>query len=278
MADNLHSCPLTPRTIHLCVDMQRIFSAEGLWPTLWMDRVLPVVTELASQHPERTVFTRFIPPERATGYAGDVAAPLHAMEGCNAGATRPSAVATPDATCKALSSRHHHKQNPVLRIRRASATATLERFSSCIAHVALSVRGTLQWEKFNRAGASIGLIASEPPTFGRPSAIRARFRLPGDPAIQPASASPPPLVRAKRRSVSASAAIRLLSWLRTSFEMFRRIGLWAFPHCEQSSASDMTWRQRVHVISSRSIPPCYPNSSAAAKRTTRPLAQHDIPR
>ena len=35
-----------------------------------MDRVLPVVTELASRHPEQTVFTRFIPPERATDMPG----------------------------------------------------------------------------------------------------------------------------------------------------------------------------------------------------------------
>ena len=38
-------------------------------PPGW-DRVLPVVTELASRHPERTVFTRFIPPERATDMPG----------------------------------------------------------------------------------------------------------------------------------------------------------------------------------------------------------------
>jgi nicotinamidase-related amidase len=44
--------------------MQRIFSAEGPWPTPWMDRVLPVAAALANRHPERTVFTRFIPPER----------------------------------------------------------------------------------------------------------------------------------------------------------------------------------------------------------------------
>jgi nicotinamidase-related amidase len=44
--------------------MQQIFSAEGPWPTPWMDRVLPVAAALASRHPERTVFTRFIPPER----------------------------------------------------------------------------------------------------------------------------------------------------------------------------------------------------------------------
>jgi len=32
--------------------------------------VLPIVTELASRHPERTVFTRFIPPERAADMPG----------------------------------------------------------------------------------------------------------------------------------------------------------------------------------------------------------------
>ena len=35
-----------------------------------MDRVLPVVAELAGRHPERTVFTRFIPPERPTDMPG----------------------------------------------------------------------------------------------------------------------------------------------------------------------------------------------------------------
>ena len=56
------SGPLTPRTVHLCVDMQRIFSVDGLWPTPWMQRVLPVVTNIAGRFPERTVFTRFVTP------------------------------------------------------------------------------------------------------------------------------------------------------------------------------------------------------------------------
>ena len=70
MADGLHSYPLTPRTVHLCVDMQRVFSAEGVWPTPWMDRVLPVVAELAGRYPERTVFTRFITPNRPDDMPG----------------------------------------------------------------------------------------------------------------------------------------------------------------------------------------------------------------
>ena len=64
MGDQLLPLPLTERSVHLCVDMQRIFSAEGPWPMPWMDRVLPVVGALANRHPERTVFTRFIPPDR----------------------------------------------------------------------------------------------------------------------------------------------------------------------------------------------------------------------
>jgi nicotinamidase-related amidase len=70
MADGLHSYPLTPRTVHLCVDMQRIFSAEGVWATPWMNRVLPVVAELAGRYPERTVFTRFITPNRPDDMPG----------------------------------------------------------------------------------------------------------------------------------------------------------------------------------------------------------------
>jgi nicotinamidase-related amidase len=64
MGDQLLPFPLTERSVHLCVDMQRIFSAGGPWPTPWMERVLPVTTKLAGRYPERTVFTRFIPPER----------------------------------------------------------------------------------------------------------------------------------------------------------------------------------------------------------------------
>lgn len=56
---------LTPRAHHLCVDMQRLFSSEGLWPTPWLERVLPRVVALAERYPERTTFTRFIPPRRS---------------------------------------------------------------------------------------------------------------------------------------------------------------------------------------------------------------------
>jgi nicotinamidase-related amidase len=70
LSDDLLPYPLTPHTVHLCVDMQRIFSTEGPWATPWMERVLPVVTELAERYPERTVFTRFITPNRADDMPG----------------------------------------------------------------------------------------------------------------------------------------------------------------------------------------------------------------
>jgi len=40
MSDQLLPLPLTERIVHLCVDMQRLFTADGPWPTPWMDRAL----------------------------------------------------------------------------------------------------------------------------------------------------------------------------------------------------------------------------------------------
>jgi hypothetical protein len=37
MTDDLLHLPLTPRTVHLCIDMQRIFSSDGPWATPWME-------------------------------------------------------------------------------------------------------------------------------------------------------------------------------------------------------------------------------------------------
>jgi nicotinamidase-related amidase len=56
--------PPNRTSVHLCIDMQRIFSSEGLWATPWMNRVLPVVIELVGRFPDRTVFTRFITPNQ----------------------------------------------------------------------------------------------------------------------------------------------------------------------------------------------------------------------
>jgi nicotinamidase-related amidase len=50
---------------HLAIDMQRLFGEpDSPWSVPWLSRVLPQVVELARRHPERTVFTRFIPPHQ----------------------------------------------------------------------------------------------------------------------------------------------------------------------------------------------------------------------
>ncbi|HEY8440666.1 MAG TPA: isochorismatase family cysteine hydrolase [Xanthobacteraceae bacterium] len=70
MANELLPIPLTAKTVHLCIDMQRIFTRDGPWPTPWMDRVLPIVAEIAGRYPERTVFTRFITPQQPDNMPG----------------------------------------------------------------------------------------------------------------------------------------------------------------------------------------------------------------
>jgi len=70
MANELLPIPLTAKTVHLCIDMQRIFTRDGPWPTPWMDRVLPIVAEIAGRYPQRTVFTRFITPQQPDNMPG----------------------------------------------------------------------------------------------------------------------------------------------------------------------------------------------------------------
>lgn len=55
--------------VHLAVDMQLLF-AEGPWSVPWLPRILPMVGELARRHPERTVFSRFIPPRQPEDMQG----------------------------------------------------------------------------------------------------------------------------------------------------------------------------------------------------------------
>ncbi|HJE24725.1 MAG TPA: cysteine hydrolase [Methylorubrum populi] len=52
---------LGAKAVHLCVDAQRMFSEETDWHTPWLARILPNIERLAAAHPERTVFTRFVP-------------------------------------------------------------------------------------------------------------------------------------------------------------------------------------------------------------------------
>ena len=57
--------------VHIAIDMQRLFGEpESPWNVPWLSRVLPQVLELARHHPERTVFTRFIPPQQPEDMPG----------------------------------------------------------------------------------------------------------------------------------------------------------------------------------------------------------------
>lgn len=51
--------------VHLAIDLQRLFAeSDSPWHVPWLSRVVPQVAELARRHPERTVFTRFVPPRQ----------------------------------------------------------------------------------------------------------------------------------------------------------------------------------------------------------------------
>ena len=57
-------------SLHLCVDMQRLFTSGSPWAVPWADQILPVICHLVERAPARTVFTRFIPalsPDAAPG-------------------------------------------------------------------------------------------------------------------------------------------------------------------------------------------------------------------
>jgi nicotinamidase-related amidase len=70
MSKELPRGMLTGRSIHLCVDMQRLFRDETAWHTPWMERVRPLVAEIAGRHAAATIFTRFIPPARPQDMTG----------------------------------------------------------------------------------------------------------------------------------------------------------------------------------------------------------------
>lgn len=56
--------------IHLCIDMQRMFSEDTPWHVPWMAAVSPAVVELSGHAPHKTIFTRFVPPENADAVPG----------------------------------------------------------------------------------------------------------------------------------------------------------------------------------------------------------------
>ena len=62
--------PVGANAVHLCVDMQRLFGPGAPWAVPWAERVLPVIATLCHQTPQRSFFTRFLPPQRAEDATG----------------------------------------------------------------------------------------------------------------------------------------------------------------------------------------------------------------
>jgi nicotinamidase-related amidase len=62
--DELRHGALGETSIHLCVDMQRMFAEDTEWKMPWLERVLPNILSITSSHPEKTIFTRFIPAQQ----------------------------------------------------------------------------------------------------------------------------------------------------------------------------------------------------------------------
>lgn len=61
---NVVDNPIGGNTVHVCVDMQRMFAEPTEWLTPWAEQVLPRIIALVEYQPERTMFTRFIPVDK----------------------------------------------------------------------------------------------------------------------------------------------------------------------------------------------------------------------
>lgn len=57
--------PIGRGTVHIAIDMQVLFTPPGRWVVPDMDRIVPNIRRVATTHPSRTLFTRFVVPERA---------------------------------------------------------------------------------------------------------------------------------------------------------------------------------------------------------------------
>jgi nicotinamidase-related amidase len=68
--EGLRHGPLARTAAHLCVDVQNIFLEPTPWHVPWLARILPVIERISLLFPERNIFTRFIPPQRAEDLPG----------------------------------------------------------------------------------------------------------------------------------------------------------------------------------------------------------------
>ena len=57
--------PIGRCATHIVVDMQRLFAEPGEWQTATLPGIIPAIARIAAHRPQRTLFSRFLTPERA---------------------------------------------------------------------------------------------------------------------------------------------------------------------------------------------------------------------
>jgi nicotinamidase-related amidase len=62
---------LGPRTLHVVVDMQRVFAEATDWRVPTIADVMPPILAMVRAHPRQTVFTRFMTPSTVENATGD---------------------------------------------------------------------------------------------------------------------------------------------------------------------------------------------------------------
>lgn len=62
--------PVPENSVHLCVDMQRMFAGATAWRMPWLPRVLPNIIAICEARPAHTIFTRFVPARKPGAGAG----------------------------------------------------------------------------------------------------------------------------------------------------------------------------------------------------------------
>jgi nicotinamidase-related amidase len=69
-SNSLRFGPVPENTVHLCVDMQRMFAGATEWQMPWLPRVLPNIIAISEARPTHTIFTRFLPAKEPGAGAG----------------------------------------------------------------------------------------------------------------------------------------------------------------------------------------------------------------
>jgi nicotinamidase-related amidase len=64
------AAPLSKNTLHVVIDMQRLFAEETAWHTPAIAQILPNVLALCRARPSETVFARFVVPQSAESAEG----------------------------------------------------------------------------------------------------------------------------------------------------------------------------------------------------------------